>query len=267
MEDLLQHQEAANELLSGKKAGLFLDIDGTLAPINPDPAAVTITSAMRQTLDRLARAIDVVVVSGRSIADARSIIGLDALTYAGNHGVEWWHRGHHSMLPEAEPYIHGVHTVAQLAARRLSSIDGIAIEDKGPSFSVHYRGALDQEAARAAILSFLDGVPEVDAFDRREGKMVIELRPPVGADKGTTLLSVVEERELEAVLAIGDDYTDLDSFLAVEWLRANRGVPGMTAAVLASGTPPMLLEAADYTLSDPEAVEELLVWLAARLAG
>ena len=263
--DLLLRLDAVRPLFQQRKFGLLLDIDGTLARINPNPAAVSITPAVRQMMDRIARKVSLVVLTGRSVSDARRIIGLNALTYVGNHGVQWWQKGHESVLPEAEHYVRYVRDVAVQANRRLGRVAGVIVEDKGPSLAIHYRAALDPASAVEAIEEFLARTREAGELERRDGKMVIELRAPINVNKGTALTRFAAEQGLESLMVLGDDFTDMDSFTAARSFAADEGRFAATVAVETLGTPLELTTAADYTLENTDAVEEFLVWLAGEL--
>ena len=152
--------------------------------------------------------------------------------------------------------------IADSAAAQLGGINGVIVEHKGPSVSLHYRATVDQAAAALAIERFLDVTPGVDAFVRLAGKMLVDLRPAIEVDKGTALSSVVASEDLSSVLVLGDDTTDVDAFLALRHLRDAGRVMGLAIAVRSEGTPVGVLEAADYTLASTEAVEHFLTWLA-----
>lgn len=92
--------------------------------------------------------------------------------------------------------------------------------------------------------------------------MVIEVRLPIEANKGTALKRVVEQRGLRSALVLGDDLTDLDSFNMLAQLQEETALQGLAIAVLAASTPAELLAAADYALADAEVVEIFLSWLA-----
>ena len=85
------------------------------------------------------------------------------------------------------------------------------------------------------------------------GRKVLELRPPVDADKGTAVHALLQEHGLTRALYAGDDTTDLDAF---------RGLDGCQVAVrvaLASPeSPPGLREAADLVLASPAELLQLL---------
>ena len=83
--------------------------------------------------------------------------------------------------------------------------------------------------------------------------MVLELRPPLDANKGTAVRHLLEERGLTRALYAGDDTTDLDAFAAVETLEL-----GVRVAVTSSEGPAQLREAADVVVDGPAELLELL---------
>src|SRR4051812_38986485 len=81
---------ALEKRLSGSPLVLFLDIDGTLAPIAPRPEYALIPPETRDALRSLVRlpGVHVAVVSGRSAADAARLVSMDEVWIIGNHGFE-----------------------------------------------------------------------------------------------------------------------------------------------------------------------------------
>src|SRR5512140_1134647 len=69
---------------------LFLDYDGTLAPIVRDPATAFLSLRMRARLEALSKAprCRIAVISGRALEDIREKVGIAGITYGGNHGLE-----------------------------------------------------------------------------------------------------------------------------------------------------------------------------------
>ena len=261
--DLMAHLDTVRRLLQRQPMGLITDIDGTLSHIITTPGAAKITPAIRQALGALSRRMTVVLVTGRDVAAARSIIGLTSVIYAGNHGAEWWEGGKVTVVPEAEPFVRRVHALARAAKGKkgIAPKSGLVVEDKGLSLAVHYRQAPDSEAARDGILEFLARAPEARDFPVREGKMVVEVLLPLEIDKGMALKWVVEDRGLRSALVLGDDTTDVDSFRMLAQLRRSSDLQGLSVAVLGIATPDDLLSVADYELADPGAVELFLTWL------
>lgn len=260
--DLLAHRSEALALLRRSPACVFTDIDGTLSPIVPDPAAATVPRATRAALQALAERIAVVALTGRSVADARKIVGLDTLVYSGNHGAEWWEDGIVSVEPAAEPYLERVREVAEAVERGVTT-PGTLLEHKGASLSVHYRNTAEPDDARSGILDFLDA--HAQGMSIREGKMVVEVRPPVELSKGEAVRSFTRRKGLASALVLGDDRTDAEAFAVVRDIRERGEVRGLCAAVATADAPPELLASADYALADTEAVGRFLAWLASEL--
>ena len=79
------------------RAAIFFDLDGTLAPIVARPEARELPSRTRELLARIGERYALAgVARGRRAADARRIVGLEQLTYVGNHGFEL-------LVPGSEP--------------------------------------------------------------------------------------------------------------------------------------------------------------------
>ena len=74
---------------------LFLDYDGTLTPITSLSAQARLPSATQSVLRTLSRSprVTVALISGRSRATLRQLVGVRDLIYVGNHGLEMWRRG------------------------------------------------------------------------------------------------------------------------------------------------------------------------------
>jgi trehalose 6-phosphate phosphatase len=222
---------------SPERAAILLDVDGTLAPIVERPEDAGVPPETRAELERLAERYALVAcVSGRGSADAAATVGVEGLVYVGTHGLE--------LEPEAERWARALHEFAA----------GVAwpAEDKGLSMSFHYRGALDEEAARRE----LEGVAtaaRAAGLKARFGRKVLELLPPIEANKGTAIRRLLRERSLRRALYAGDDTTDLDAFAALDDLEL-----GVRIAVASPEGPPELRAAADLVVEDPAALLHLL---------
>jgi trehalose 6-phosphate phosphatase len=82
---------------------------------------------------------------------------------------------------------------------------------------------------------------------------VLELRPPIEADKGTAVRALLAERRVERALYAGDDTTDLDAFRGLDGLELS-----IRVAVASAEGPPELREAADLVVASPAELLELL---------
>ncbi|MYA49150.1 MAG: trehalose-phosphatase [Chloroflexi bacterium] len=260
--DLLAHRDEALALLAHRPGCIFTDIDGTLSPIIADPLAASVPDATRSALAALAKRTTVVALTGRSVADARRVLRLDTVIYSGNHGAEWWEEGAVSIEPAAEPYLERVQEVAKAVERGITT-PGTLLEHKGASLSVHYRNTAEPDAARSGILDFL--YAHAQGMSIREGKMVVEVRPPVELSKGEAVRSFTRRRGLASALVLGDDRTDAEAFAVVREMRDAGAIHGLSAAVATADAPTELLASADYALADTAAVGRLLTWLSGEL--
>jgi trehalose-phosphatase len=220
-----------------ERAALFFDVDGTLAPIVPDPDDALVPDATRAELRRLAaRYALVACVTGRSSERAREIVGVDDVEYVGEHGLE--------LEPEAQEWASRVAAFAKIAPW--------PAEAKPLSLAFHYRNAEDPDAARVT----LEGVAAAaldEGFRTRWGRMVLEVLPPVHASKGTGIRRLLERRGLDRALFAGDDTTDLDGFTALDGLDA-----AVRVAVVSPEGPAELGERADVVVGSTGALVELL---------
>ena len=215
------------------------------------PATQKFPPPSATTLAALAEHLTVAVLTGRAVADARRMVGVEAAVYAGNHGAEWWKDGHAAPAPEAAPYLPALRALAQEATRRFPQRGGFVVEDKGASLSIHYRLAADPERARADALAFAREAGAPSGLRVFEGKMVVEVRAPIDLSKGTALARIAAERGVKAAAAMGDDTTDVAMFTALRALRDQGALDGFAAAVLGDRTPPALVAAADYAPRRP----------------
>jgi len=242
-------------LLSRRPLGLFSDIDGTLSPIVERPEDAAVTPRSRSLLERLMReGVRVALITGRPLATAQTMVGIDNAAYAANHGLEYWLDGRVELTEGVERYAALVERIVS-DATHLEAV-GVQIESKGLGVAFHYRRAPDAEAARVAILQAIDS-SAAQHFAISEGRKVIELRPDIPANKGTATCILAERLAVNGILCVGDDRTDLGMFQAVKNLR-DRGIEGSAVAVLSSESATDLLAAGDYTVEGVQGVEWLL---------
>jgi trehalose 6-phosphate phosphatase len=243
-------------------AGAILcDIDGTLAPIVDDPEAAVVPVAAQEALAELAGRYRLVAcVSGRRASAARRMVGVDALTYAGNHGLELLGPG--DVRPRLDPELGhrgsaSAGFVSRLDWRRLAQV-GLRLEDKGPIQAIHWRGAADVETAaqRAREIAVL---AEEEGLIPHLGRMVVEIRPLATVHKGIAVRRLVEEAGAANALFGGDDRTDLDAFDALRELRdEGRLDHAVCVGVASAEAPPEIEHRADLVVDGPDAFLGLL---------
>ena len=262
----------SDRLLAPLRAGrsstaIVSDVDGTLAPIVPRPEDARVPPEPRALLAELARRFALVAcISGRRAVEARSLVGLDELTYVGNHGLERLDPGVSEpvLAPEALEALPAVEEFAgaHLDPVRLEPV-GLRIEDKGPIRALHWRGAADEQAAEAAAHELAEGAAGA-GLEAHWGRKVLELRPPMSIDKGTALVDLLSPLALEAALYAGDDRTDVDAFRALRAMRADGALSASVAVGIATPESPAEISTEpDIVVSEPPGFWAILRRLAA----
>ena len=258
---LLDHLSEVSALLKHGSVGLLLDLDGTISEIVPEPEAASVRPAVVAALEKLHRRLALVaILTGRSAGQARDILGLQQLVYVGNHGLERLENGRTILAEESQSFAPFLEQLLARLRPRFPS-QGLIFEDKGGSFTIHYRLAVDPGKAREDVL---EAIRELAGGQVRVlmGKTVINVLPPAKLNKGTAVISLVKEYGLGGAILIGDDVTDIDSFHAARQLSRRQGFISISVTVEAPDCPAELETEANFSLAGVSEVEDFLAWLA-----
>ena len=192
----LSHRNELAARLEGKRLAVFLDFDGTLAPVVDRPDMAALSDSMRRTVGTLAERCPVIVISGRDRKDVQERVGLDKLVYAGSHGFDIaWPDNGTEPLADCTGYHDLLEEVGEALERKLGSVEGVIIEPKSCSVAVHYR--LTDEAGAIAVKAAGEG--PLASHPRLRGvcgKKVYEILPGLDWDKGLAVLWVRKGVEL-----------------------------------------------------------------------
>lgn len=248
-----------------RRAAVLLDIDGTLAPIVEHASDAQVPEDTRQVLIEIARRYAVVAcVSGRQASDARAMVAIGSISYLGSHGAELLRAGWTESVvdPNVERWARRIREFGQRAdtadLRRLR----IRREDKGPIVAFHWRGARDEDAARAAVGALAADAEAADLHIHWARK-VLEIRPPVRIDKGAGIASFLQGTDVDVAMYAGDDATDLDAFRSIAELeRKGRLAYAIRVGVRSDEGPAEIVEEADLVVEGTTGVRDLLAVLA-----
>jgi trehalose-phosphatase len=232
-----------------RQLAVFLDYDGTLAPIVSQPEKALLSDSLRRALQALVMHAPVAILSGRDLDDVRQRVNISAIVYAGSHGFDI--AGPRGLRKElATEFLPRLDMVEKEVGKQLAGIPGAHVERKRFSIAAHYRNVNESDIHKVER-----AVSEVAARHRElrkmDGKKVYELLPDIDWDKGKAVLWLLENQGLERAkvrpIYIGDDRTDEDAFRAL----GQRGV-----GILVSEQP--RATAARYALKNPAEVERFL---------
>ena len=228
-----------------ERAAVFLDVDGTLAPIVERAEDARVPEGTARLIEDLAGRYRLVAcVSGRAAEDARRLVGVEGIHYAGSHGAELLEPGADAatILPAFADW---ADRVREFADRHRDL--GARIEDKGPIVAFHWRGVDDEEAVKARLEQMAG---EADGFVTHWGRKVLEIRPPVRVDKGQAVRELLRRSGAEVALYAGDDATDLDAFEAIG--------DGVRVGVASDEGPAEIVERADLVVDGPDGMLRVL---------
>ena len=221
------------------RAAVLLDVDGTLAPIveRPEDARVPDETRARARPARRAATRSSPASAGGRGAEVERMLGVQGVAIVGEHGLE--------LAPDAEAL------GGRPSRRSREASTGRPSGSRSASRSTS-AGADDEAAARAYLERVADAA-EAEGLVPRWGRMVLEIRPPVAADKGTAVARWSPRAGVERALYAGDDTTDVDAF---------RGLDGSSSPCVSRSTPARrradLVAAADLVVDGTDGVLALL---------
>ncbi|XP_046447216.1 alpha,alpha-trehalose-phosphate synthase [UDP-forming]-like [Daphnia pulex] len=244
-------------LSGGDKLAILLDYDGTLAPIAPHPDMAIIPNETKRVLERLSNCPDVYVaiISGRGVASVKSMVGIENITYAGNHGLEIVH-------PDGTKFTHPMPSefedkVSQLMEKLQDEVCsyGAWVENKGVLLTYHYREA--PEDVRDDLVERARFLIKAYGFNCFPALCALEAKPPVEWDKGRAAIYIlrtafgVDWSERIRIVFAGDDVGDEDAIVALKGIGATFRV----------GSDMEITTAADRRLPNTDVVLALLKWI------
>lgn len=214
------------EVMAQDRRAFFLDYDGTLTPIVEDPPKAHLSPNHREVIASLLADEKnfVCVISGRAIEQLKGFIGLKDLVLAGNHGMEiagpsisYVNEG----ALRAKPLLK---EIAEMLQRKLNDLQGVLVEDKGLTVSVHYRmvPVKRHPHLKRSFYREMEKFSASNTITITRGKKILEVRPNVVWDKGFAVKWILASlsdyllKERPYPIYMGDDETDEGAFRALK---------------------------------------------------
>ncbi len=224
---------------------LVTDFDGTLARIVSDPTEARILPASLAALRRLSALLRrVAVLSSRPTADLARLVPLQEIDLIGDSGLR-------DITPDERTRLDRFNVKA---AQLLSGIAGVWLEIKPGGTAVHYRNA---QIDVGEILRLIGPILESTQLHAQPGRRVIEVIPREHP-KGDALANLVERRQPDGIVCMGDDENDRPMF---DYL--NRiGRPHLAVGVASDEARADLFAGCDLVVSGPDEASRFLTMLA-----
>lgn len=206
--------------LTDNKILLFLDYDGTLTPIADKLENAVIPLETKYILKKISKHnnIKLAIISGRSLEEVKSLVGIKNCIYAGNHGLEIKGPSINYKNLVSVNFRPLLFEIKKELEERLSYIKGILIEDKILTLSVHFRLVKIKESQiiKNTVIEVINFLNIKEKIELVFGKKVIDIRPFINWNKGEAVKLILEEQSIKTnnifPIYIGDDTTDEDAF-------------------------------------------------------
>lgn len=233
-----------------EKAGkrlFFLDYDGTLIPFSDTPEkAIPDPELLKLLKDLTANEKNqVVIISGRDRKSLESWLGHLNVDFIGEHGVWLKERGSdwRTITRLSGKWKSEIRSVLELYVDRTP---GSFIEEKDYSLVWHHRKVETGlgELRTRELSSHLNYLSSNMNLQVLEGDMVVEIKS-AQVNKGRAAHQWIEDFPSDYIIAIGDDWTDEDTF---------RAMPEDALTVKVGSTS----SAAKYNLISPQEVRQFL---------
>lgn len=196
---------------------LFLDYDGTLIPFSDTPEKAAPGKELKDLLKKLASddRNQVVIISGRDRKSLENWLGSLQLDFIGEHGVWIKERGTEwrTLTNLSHQWKKDIKPVLELYVNRTP---GSFIEEKDYSLVWHYRKVETGlgELRTRELSSHLKHLSSNMNLQVLEGDMVVEIKS-AQVNKGRAAQQWIEDFPADYIIAIGDDWTDEDTFKAM----------------------------------------------------
>ena len=261
MSSVFRHLDLIQEVLNQSPFGLITDVDGTISPTAPTPQQARVSPVCRHYLAKLCHQLALVAaISGRAASEVKRMINIDGMVYIGNHGLERWSEGQADFHKDVRDYDKVIEiAVSELAP--LLSIEGVIIENKKVTATIHYRLCREPELAEAQILKAVAASSQAGNLRIIRDRMAIDLLPPLEINKGTATRDLIREYHLRGGIYLGDALTDIDAFKAIHTAGRDAEFQGFAIGITSREMPEELLAEADFTLDGVGTVGSFLRWM------
>lgn len=201
--------------IAPRSTALFLDFDGTLADLAPQPEAVRVADDLVPLLRLLFSHVDgaLAIVSGRRLSDLGEFLSPLELPLAAEHGAQRRLADGHVVSITPPDLQHAIRAAVALATRHA----GLRVEIKNAAVALHYRHAPELQSLCLQVMT--QAVAASSGVELLNGKYVFEIKP-AGVSKGTAIAAFMREAPFARRVPIfaGDDVTDEAGFAAVQSL-------------------------------------------------
>lgn len=209
--------EMTKHFKQSKSPILFLDYDGTLTGFTSNPQDAKPDQELKKLVKDLSKKAQVVIISGRDKDTLGKWFEGQDIDMIAEHGV-WVKRKENKKDWElyAEIEAGWKDDIRKIMEYYVLRTPGAFIEEKHHSLVWHYRKVESGlgDLRMRELFSHLKYMARGHNLQVLEGNMVLEIKRP-DINKGRAATALMKGQEFDFILAIGDDWTDEDTFKAM----------------------------------------------------
>lgn len=209
--------EIQSSFKKAKNSVLFLDYDGTLTGFHSDPQKAYPDEELKKIVKDLSELAQVVVISGRDKDTLGKWFDGQNIDMIAEHGV-WVKKKENKEDWELYAEVEDVwkDDIRKVMEYYVLRTPGAFIEEKHHSLVWHYRKVESGlgDLRMRELFSHLKYMARGYNLQVLEGNMVLEIKRP-DINKGRAATAMMKGIEYDFILAIGDDWTDEDTFKAM----------------------------------------------------
>lgn len=208
--------ELESKFKAAKKPILFLDYDGTLVGFKARPSDAFPDKELIDLVGRLAERCQLVVISGRDKETLGKWFVGQQVDMIAEHGVWMKKKGNEDFVLYAEVDDSWKSDIRQVMDYYVLRTPGAFIEEKHHSLVWHYRKVESGlgDLRMRELFSHLKYMASGHNLQVLEGNMVLEIKRP-DINKGRAATAFMKGEDYDFVMALGDDWTDEDTFKAM----------------------------------------------------
>lgn len=230
-------------LHANKRIILLSDYDGTLTPIREHPDLAVLSETIRELLLKFSfhQMFRLGIVTGRSLKQIKNLVNIPEMLYVANYGVELEGPNIYHISPEAQNARHVLRNIYFQLLKTLKHIEGVYIEDKDLSISLHYRlvkTVNNLKYVHKIFHTITEPFLEKEMIHISTGKMVYEIRSHVNWNKARRIAWLLDHyfppefNKDTLIVYLGDDTADEEvfTFLSGKGLTVFVGKPSDASA-------------------------------------
>lgn len=206
-----------SDYAKAKEALIFLDYDGTLTGFHPDPQAAVPNEELYEILEGLtaSKNTHLVIISGRDKETLEEWFAKSNIDLIGEHGV-WLKKSDAPWETLVNLTDKWKADIQEVLEGYVSRTPGSFVEEKDYSLVWHYRKVETGlgELRTRELTSHLKYLATNQNLQVLEGDMVVEIKSSE-INKGRAATNWLKRFNPDFVMAIGDDWTDEDTFKAM----------------------------------------------------